>query len=255
MSSVVILSAIPLTEKFPAKRPLLVAISMIVVVTMLLTRSRGPLAAMLVGMATYWALRWPIGETLFVGLTCVLVVSVLILIFGDELSDLVLLGRTRDVTTLTGRLPLWEAMLAFIDAKPILGYGFNSFWTPAQFDEIAKYTNFAAADVHNSYLGLLLSVGYPGAILWCVVLAGGIVRSAQLHHRTRNPFYSYACAMLVYYASNALLLSVFLVEHLPKLHLLVVLVHIVAVTPSAKSIRSSSRFLPRRSSSGQRIYK
>ena len=59
---------------------------------------------------------------------------------------------------------MWSIVLEYVNERPILGYGYNSFWTAGRFVEIASYTTFHVADIHNSYLGVLLGLGYPGAI-------------------------------------------------------------------------------------------
>jgi exopolysaccharide production protein ExoQ len=233
VSSVLILSSILLARRAPRLRMLLGAVSVFAFLIILMTRSRGPLAALLIAIAVHIVLTWPITRTFFAALLAVLS-GLLLVAFGYQLAELALLGRTEGVMTLTGRLPLWEVMFTFIGERPLLGYGYNSFWTPARFGAVESYTGFHAADAHNSYINMILGVGFAGAMLWLVVLTGAILKSVQLSKWFNAPAYVFACTMLVFHALNGTLLSVFLAEHFPSFLALVVLAHIVFVAPPLK---------------------
>jgi O-antigen ligase len=243
VSSISILSAIALAEKFPRGRTLFVAASILLFGVILLSRSRGPLAALILALGAYVFARFPVRKAGIAAAAGFWFGAMVFLVFGDELPRLVLLGRTDDVSTLTGRLPVWTIVIDYAHERPIAGYGYNSFWTVGRFNEIASYTNFNVADVHNSYLGMLLGLGYPGVLLWCAVLFGAIFRSARLFRRTGNHFYCFACAALVFHASDAILLSVFLAEQFSSFLILVILMKIV-MTASVRTAgwRVQNRF-------------
>jgi exopolysaccharide production protein ExoQ len=78
-------------------------------------------------------------------------------------SDKILAALGRD-SNLTGRLPLWQYVITEISAKPILGYGFTSFWTSWEGERVSDAVNWEVAvpHAHNGFLEMWLGVGIIG---------------------------------------------------------------------------------------------
>lgn len=75
------------------------------------------------------------------------------------------LGRN---ATLTGRVPLWNAVIGAIGHRPLLGYGYNIFWKRDS-GELAKViyaARFAAVHAHDGYLDILLAMGALGLLVF-----------------------------------------------------------------------------------------
>jgi O-antigen ligase len=76
----------------------------------------------------------------------------------------------------TGRTDIWQLGIHAVAQRPITGYGFDTFFGTDQVvyglgDDSSWANN--AADAHNAYLNLALTIGLPGmafAIVWAVVL-------------------------------------------------------------------------------------
>jgi O-antigen ligase len=65
-------------------------------------------------------------------------------------------------STLTGRTELWEICLKF-QSNPILGAGFETFWTGERKERIAEFYNkWRPGGAHNSYLDTYLDLGLIG---------------------------------------------------------------------------------------------
>lgn len=79
-----------------------------------------------------------------------------------------LLGRDQ---TLTGRSNTWAFLTPYAMQRPLLGHGYASFWT----DELRASLDPHA---HNSYLDMILSVGFIGLMLWSAFLVASC-RKAQ----------------------------------------------------------------------------
>ena len=95
-------------------------------------------------------------------------------IYSESIRSL--LGLMLTDSTFTGRTDVWQFVLEHIRERPVVGYGFASFWgTPEVVygmggDEVWANT---AGHAHNGYLDLALTLGIPGALLttlWLVVL-------------------------------------------------------------------------------------
>lgn len=87
-----------------------------------------------------------------------------------------LLGRD---SSLTGRTDLWTSVMEAIGKRPLLGYGYGTFWLPdgtgsAYLSTLLDWTPYHA---HNGVLELLLDVGFVGTGLFLFVLAFGLWRA------------------------------------------------------------------------------
>jgi exopolysaccharide production protein ExoQ len=92
--------------------------------------------------------------------------SVLAGLYSSQLA-----GRGTDsLSTLTGRLPLWSMALQFVAERPILGYGFYSFWTPAHIQYFSQRLDWDVPESHNGYIELLLSLGLVGLSLYLTLI-------------------------------------------------------------------------------------
>jgi O-antigen ligase len=220
-----------------AGRLLLLGSAALALLTMLLTRSRGPTGALLAGLVVQAAVVWPRIRFVVALCACTVIGSLAVIAAGDLITDalpkIALLGREgQEAGTLTGRVPMWEEVMGYVTERPLLGYGYNGFWTPERFVAIAYATGFYVADVHNSYLGLLLGMGYPGLALALGAVLSSAVRAVQLHRSGGDPAAAFALALIVSHLINGLLLSVFLAEQFSNFLALCVMARFAVVTPT-----------------------
>ena len=73
---------------------------------------------------------------------------------------------------LTGRVDLWQLALGDIEAQPMLGYGYQAFWSynsvPAR--RIREAVNWdKAPHSHNGYIEMTLSLGVTGLIIYGIL--------------------------------------------------------------------------------------
>jgi hypothetical protein len=68
----------------------------------------------------------------------------------------------RNITTLSGRLPLWQHLLGRAAERPWLGHGFGAFWSPERFSEVFAATKWYAVVAHNGFLDEVLATGFVG---------------------------------------------------------------------------------------------
>ena len=82
-------------------------------------------------------------------------------------GEAVLAGIGKD-STLTGRLPLWQYVLDEIGRRPLLGYGYNGFWTgldgPSAYVLVVT-DGWYPWHAHNGWLQLSLDSGAIGVLL------------------------------------------------------------------------------------------
>lgn len=72
----------------------------------------------------------------------------------------------KNLTSLSGRVPLWNAVYGFIGDRPILGFGFGTFWTAEHLDQIFVSAGWHATAAHNGFLDEILATGMVGLALF-----------------------------------------------------------------------------------------
>jgi len=177
-----------------------------------LTGSRSAFASSIAALLVYWTLvlsRYAKAAWLVI---ISMAVCFLLLLAGDDLFPTleqgVLLGRTdSEVSTFTGRLPLWVECLDYAAKRPLQGYGYGSFFSPSRVAAISSTEGWGIPDAHSTYLGTILALGLVGLIFLVLVLIVGIYRAIEKHKVSADPFYTCFAAILVYFALEGVLES------------------------------------------------
>lgn len=140
---------------------------------------------------------------------------VLSLVFRETLLDLV--GRSDD---LTGRLDIWAAVIGLAEQRPVLGWGWVSYWAPwvEPFDDLVIIDGVRYLQAHNAWLDVLMQLGWVGLVVFTilVVTTGARVLSWSVDAPLGNPAPTAALRLL-----PALLLTVLLVHSLAESRLLI----------------------------------
>jgi exopolysaccharide production protein ExoQ len=71
-------------------------------------------------------------------------------------------GNVQATENLTGRVPLWQALIEQVWQHPWLGAGFAAFWSPVHISELASTAVSGRASAHNGYLEELVNTGVVG---------------------------------------------------------------------------------------------
>lgn len=97
--------------------------------------------------------------------------SLLLLIgfFSMEYINDIIYSVTGKDATLSGRTAIWAPLIDMSFARPLHGYGLGMVQRPEFIEQIHKYITFEAQSTHNSYLDLVLNIGYPGTILFLLL--------------------------------------------------------------------------------------
>ena len=78
----------------------------------------------------------------------------------------ILMSMGRDVT-LTGRVPLWAAVMESIAKKPLLGWGYAAFWMGMKGESllVVLKTHWAVPYAHDGFLDVWLQLGFVGLVI------------------------------------------------------------------------------------------
>ncbi len=71
-------------------------------------------------------------------------------------------GNPEAAANLTGRVPLWQALIDQVLQHPWLGAGFAAFWSPSNVAQLGSSAVLGRASAHNGYLEELLNTGVVG---------------------------------------------------------------------------------------------
>jgi O-antigen ligase len=103
-----------------------------------------------------------------------------------------------DVSSFHGRADLWKDLGYYIRQRPILGYGYGGFWTPAHVSVISEEENWGVPNGHSAYIDNLLNLGTVGLVAYTLVLFAGIWSVFRFHRLTRDPVFAFCGALLVF---------------------------------------------------------
>ena len=134
----------------------------------------------------YRALRWSYSWLIPSLSIIILFIGISSLFFLIQLETI--LGSLGKDATLSGRIPLWESVIAKISERPWLGFGYGGFWTGWQGEsgDIWRTEIWEPGSAHNGLLEIWLSVGLVGVILAVIVFVNVLLRSISYLRSTRS---------------------------------------------------------------------
>ena len=199
-----VISSVLLAQRFTGYRSvLMVLLSVIGVAMLLLTKSRGSLVGVSAALAVVFIASVRRHTTVLAAAGLVVALSGALILFpdlGTHAQAWATLGRstTFDLSDMTGRTELFQSLLPFWADRPILGYGYDSFWEPVHILEVAKSQGWIVGSSHNQLIGMLLDLGIVGCALLVAVLAASLWIAVANVRRDRAPVVLFPVAVLVW---------------------------------------------------------
>ncbi len=156
--------------------PWLIALFVVGFITLLATKSRTTLAGFMFALMTVRFLTFRPDYRMFASALVMLTMLAGGLFLALSRSNVrsglagsLAMGRTEDVSSLTGRLPLWEELLRSIYDRPLVGHGYLAFWEKEKIDYLSALLRWEIPHGHNMYLDVLLDGGFVGLTLFLLV--------------------------------------------------------------------------------------
>ena len=177
-----------------------------------LTKSRTSTGGALLAVAGVLALsvppRWK--RAAFVPAALAVSAAAMIPLFGGfdptgEIERAAMMGRDEQQTSLSGRLPIWEALNPYVEARRWRGWGYQSFWTKGHIDALTTDVDFKFSGAHSAWYEARLDGGLVGMGLMAATLLCGLARSGWGFVRRRGPVPAFASGVLTCAAVNSLL--------------------------------------------------
>jgi exopolysaccharide production protein ExoQ len=154
------------------------------------------------------------------------------------------MGREdEDIGSLTGRLPIWQAITGDIAKRPFFGYGYGGFWTDQQVWDYSFIRHWEFNHAHSAYLESLLNLGLVGLSLGlCLVLFSARIAAINFSS-TGDIGFRFIAALMILALVHGLVDSNFVIFGFAPL-LIMLCISVVAlrgrVVPAADHTPSSS---------------
>lgn len=123
----------------------------------------------------------------------ILVGSVVLLIFPVYyLLNSLLTYLGKDITRLTGRDVIWDAVIQYSLKSPIVGHGYGGVWiengylNSLLFRYMEGFSVFAA---HNSFLDIFVNVGLVGVTIFLFIVGVFFINSLKLYFKSNEYIY------------------------------------------------------------------
>lgn len=172
---------------------------------LLLTKSRTSLAACLVAALAVWCLDVSARTRLIAGLGGIWVIAaaaLLAFLLGydvvEDVTGAAMLGRQEESMALTGRIPIWTELMTYVRERPLMGYGYQAFWTPIHIEDLSERLHWVFREAHSTYVEALLGVGLIGALLLLSTVLMGLWQAAVRHRQTGDPTYAFLIGFLTF---------------------------------------------------------
>ncbi len=178
-----------------------------------LTKSRTALASMVFAFLTFWLFAMPMSKKLMAVFSVAALLSLGFLMANTlmpALEDTARMGRTdvpEEFGNFTGRTALWEQCIEFVRERPLLGYGYASFWNQRNSWLIMERQGWPISHAHNAYLDAMLEGGPPSLFMIGLIMIMAIVNSFRSFARTRDWGYGFCCFLFLFCAANSFLES------------------------------------------------
>jgi len=142
----------------------------VLVLPLLILKTRGPLLFALLALGIFYlSYRTRLHDRILQGALLLVIGLGTYTAYSQGLLATIILYLTRGnlegAATLTGRIPLWNAVLPEIVERPWLGAGFAAFWNPDTYFRMEQIVGFPAKSAHNGFLEELLNTGVVGLVL------------------------------------------------------------------------------------------
>lgn len=216
------LSSLALADWRDRRRRWFFVVAAVAGCALVLTGSRTALFAGVASAGLMTVVRWPLRRLLLVGIPGLWVVLLTFTLYSLDLVPPIwqkaLLSREdSDVRTLTGRTEIWAFalhQLAHNEERVLIGFGYDSFWTPEMALAVSRFVQFKISEGHSAYIDATLETGVIGAGLFIFLLLAAQYRWCVYAWRSKSAAAAFAAAMPALAIVHGFAESAFIDPHL-----------------------------------------
>ena len=158
--------------------------TLMAMLVMVLTQSRGGILALVLIMALIILLRWKRGWIIISGLT-ILIIALIVWLGPDRVVNVLFANST--LGGIDGRLEVWSRALYIIQDFPITGVGIGTYTHVV--DLIYPFFSYAPGTIvhaHNLFFQIAVDLGIAGLISWLSIWALISVTAFYIYKRARK---------------------------------------------------------------------
>jgi exopolysaccharide production protein ExoQ len=170
-----------------------------------LSKSRTTLVALIAAAAIALVLRSRGLQRWLVAAGCIAVLSAAGILSSfvtvsalNDTANVAAMGRRQNLSSLTGRLPLWEEVWKAAEQRLAVGYGNGAFWNEKNVLKYSEIFGWHIPHAHNSYLDLILQVGLVGLVLYLFWLIGTALAALVRYDRSQRPAELFAVCFMAF---------------------------------------------------------
>ena len=133
-----------------------------------------------------------------------------------HLSDLAMhsVAEKRDegnTDSLNGRAQVWAICLRYAEQRPLLGYGYDSFWSADHVATVSSEAQWPVNEAHSVYIDEILNEGLLGTLLFTFLIFACLLLASRRFLQGRNTEFGWAILfvfILVHGISESILMPV-----------------------------------------------
>jgi O-antigen ligase len=217
-----------------------------------LSKSRTTLGALVIAGAVYLILHARGLQRWMVASSCATIVAIAGIVYSfvsvsviKETANVAEMGRGENISSLTGRLPLWSELWHAATKRPVLGHGFGGFWGEKNILKYSEMEHWHIPHAHNAYLDLILALGAVGLSLYVAWVVATIAYGAVRYERTGRMAHLFVACLAALSLAHGATESKFPGSGLAGFFVLTVML-MEAVQVSAQSVAAASPLTLRR---------
>jgi O-antigen ligase len=139
---------------------------------------------------------------------------------SGTLGSVATMGRKDDVSTLSGRIPLWEELVDSISKRPLIGHGYLAYWDSKRVEYLSETFRWEIPHGHNLYLDTMLDIGILGLVVVIFTIFTAMYQALVIYWKTNQIEYGIAFGLFVYAMFNGFAESLFKLPNFPLFVLL-----------------------------------
>lgn len=171
-------------------------------VLVLMSTSKGALLAALIAIVGFLAIRvfrrFPVLRIpLMYGIVITISVLTFLMMFQTD-AMFELIGKER---TLTGRTDIWNSLVLAIKEKPLLGYGYGTFWEDSMGPSywVRFSLQWGVPTAHNGWVETWLSAGVVAVVLFAILFVCSLFLSLDRLYRGGVENYIAILSMIMFF--------------------------------------------------------
>ena len=130
-------------------------------------------------------------ERIAIILAAITIITSIFVLGSDMLAEIILQTTGKDMS-LSGRTNIWIPLIEMSYERPVFGWGLGMAQRSEFMERIHGAVNFEVQSSHNSYLDLIIGIGYPGTLIFMIFILKASLNALCYEPENRKEINRYA---------------------------------------------------------------